>query len=225
MYSITVAWPQIISSLFSAILNTAFYFSVISNQEKKNGSINEESKDSDIEDHEPSPVPSTFSKQLLDGNPTRVNKSGQQSHTGWHSQHLMVPQLIHLWYIMLCWNVEWLSWQIRYNRGKVYKKMRGQSTPTRTSVNQECLLILVTNKHFKSRLIQDMRKVIELLSDPHCELFQPLVINYDLIEVKDGICWSIKNRSFVESPIEERQGGRVSTRAFCAYDPEKRAGP
>lgn len=40
---------------------------------------------------------------------------------------------------------------------------------------------------------QDMRKVIELSSDPHCELFQPLVIDYDLIEVKDGVCWSIKN--------------------------------
>lgn len=72
---------------------------------------------------------------------------------------------------------------------------------------------------------QDMRKVIELSSDPHCELFQPLVIDYDLIEVKDGVCWSIKNRSFVESPIEERQVGRMSPRAFCAYDPEKDADP
>ena len=62
-------------SLFSAIPNTAFYFSAISTQEKKNGSINEESGDNDVEDHEPSPVPSTFSEQLLDGNPTRVNKS------------------------------------------------------------------------------------------------------------------------------------------------------
>ena len=84
---------------------------------------------------------------------------------------------------------------------------------------------LATNEFFKSRLIRDMRKVIELLSDPHCELFQPLVIDYDLIEVNDGVCWSVKNRSFVESPIEERQVGKVSPRAFCAYDPERDADP
>ena len=69
---------------------------------------------------------------------------------------------------------------------------------------------LATNEFFKSRLIRDMRKVIELLSDPHCELFQPLVIDYDLIEVNDGVCWSVKNRSFVESPIEECQVGKTS---------------
>ena len=65
-----------------------------------------------------------------------------------------------------------------------------------------------------------MRKVIELLSDPHCELFQPLVIDYDLIEVNDGVCWQVKNQSFVESPIEERQVGKLSPRAFCVYNPE-----
>ena len=75
------------------------------------------------------------------------------------------------------------------------------------------------------RSTSHMRKAIELLSDPHCELFQPLVIDYDLIEVKDGVCWSVKRRSFVQSPIEERQVGKVSPRAFCAYDPEKDADP
>jgi len=66
-----------------------------------------------------------------------------------------------------------------------------------------------------------MRKVIELLSDPHHKLFQPLVINYHLIEVKDGVCWSVEKRSFVQSPIEEGQVRRVSPTAFCAYDPKK----
>ena len=52
-----------------------------------------------------------------------------------------------------------------------------------------------------------------------------MVIDYDLIEVNDGVCWSVKNRSFVESPIEECQVGKVSPRAFCAYDPERDADP
>ena len=70
-----------------------------------------------------------------------------------------------------------------------------------------------------------MRKVIELLADPNCELFEPLVIDYNLIEVNDGVCWSLKSRSFVENPIEERQIGKVSPRAFWAYDPAKEANP
>ncbi|KAJ7394824.1 hypothetical protein OS493_000658 [Desmophyllum pertusum] len=58
----------------SAIPNTALFFSAKSTLEKKKGSINKESEDSE-EEPEPSPIPSIFSQQLLDGNPTRVNKS------------------------------------------------------------------------------------------------------------------------------------------------------
>ena len=49
----------------------------------KIGSINEESEDSEVEDDELSPVPSTSSEQLLDGNPTRVNKSLWPAITYW----------------------------------------------------------------------------------------------------------------------------------------------
>ena len=41
---------------------------------------------------------------------------------------------------------------------------------------RELINTLATNEFFKSRLIQDMRKLIELLADPYCELFQHLVI-------------------------------------------------
>ena len=111
-------------------------------------------------------------------------------------------------------------------RGKIYKRdARSKYTYSYKCEARAFVNTLATNENFKSRLIRDMRKVIELLSDPHCELFQPLVIDYDLIEVKDGVCWSVKRRSFVQSPIEERQVGKVSPRAFCAYDPEKDADP
>lgn len=84
---------------------------------------------------------------------------------------------------------------------------------------------LVTNEQFKSRLVRHMRKVIDLLGDPTCELFQSLVIDYDLIEVNDGICWSVRRRAFVKIPIEARQIGKPSPRCFCAYDPSKKADP
>ena len=111
-------------------------------------------------------------------------------------------------------------------RGKVYKKNpRSRYTYSYKCEARAFINSLATNEQFKSRLIRDMRKVIDLLADPNCELFQPLVIDYDLIEVKNGFCWSVKNRAFVENPIEVRQIGKLSPRRFCAYDPATEADP
>ena len=68
--------------LLTAIPNTAFPFSAISMHEKKKGSINEESEDSE-EDQEPSPVPNRFSQQWLDGDLTVTNKSLWPAITFW----------------------------------------------------------------------------------------------------------------------------------------------
>ena len=72
------------------------------------------------------------------------------------------------------------------------------------------------HQHYRDEqaLIREMKKVIELLSDPHCELFQPLMIDYDLIEVNGGISWSIKKRAFVQSPINANDIGKISPRAL-----------
>ena len=70
-----------------------------------------------------------------------------------------------------------------------------------------------------------MRKVIDLLAHPHRELFQSLVIDYDLIEVDDGVCWSVKHSEFIKSPIEVRQIAKLSPRCFCAYNPTTEADP
>ena len=51
----------------------AFFFSAVASQEKRKGRI-EESDDSD-DDGERSPPPSTQSEQMVNGNPTLVNKS------------------------------------------------------------------------------------------------------------------------------------------------------
>ena len=111
-------------------------------------------------------------------------------------------------------------------RGKIHK--RGPKAKYTYSFKCEArpfVNTLATNEHFKSRLIREMKKVIELLSDPHCELFQPLVIDFDLIEVNSGICGSIKNRAFVQSPINANDIGKISPRAFCAYDSTKDPDP
>ena len=104
-------------------------------------------------------------------------------------------------------------------RGKVYKK----NDQARYTYSYKCearafVNTLATNEFFKSRLLREMKRVIDLLSDPFCELFSPLTINYDLIEVKDGRCWSISRRDFVEDAIEEQQVGKISPREFCSFD-------
>jgi len=84
---------------------------------------------------------------------------------------------------------------------------------------------LATNEFFKPRLIREMRKVVELLADPYCELFRPLVTDYDLIEVNQGVCWSLKERSFVNDAIQEDKIGKVSPRAFSPFDSTQEPDP
>ena len=107
-------------------------------------------------------------------------------------------------------------------RGKIYKRdPKAKYTYSFKCEARPFINTIATNEHFKLRLIREMKKVIELLSDPHCELFQPLMIDYDLIEVNGGICWSIKKRAFVQSPINANDIGKILPRAFCTYDSTK----
>ena len=104
-------------------------------------------------------------------------------------------------------------------RGKVYKK----NDQARYTYSYKCearafVNTLATNEFFKSRLLREMKRVIDLLSDPFCELFSPLIIKYDLMEVKEGRCWSIIRRDFIDGAIEEQQVGKISPRAFCSFD-------
>ncbi|KAJ7394853.1 hypothetical protein OS493_000688 [Desmophyllum pertusum] len=105
-------------------------------------------------------------------------------------------------------------------RGKVSKR----DTRSKFTFSYKCkarafINTLVTNEFFKCRLLRQMKKVIEFLADPYCELFRPLTIDYDLIEVNHGTCWSLKERDFIEDAIEAHQIGKVSPRAFCPYEP------
>lgn len=105
-------------------------------------------------------------------------------------------------------------------RGTIYKKdSRSKFTYAYKCDAAAFINTLATNEFFKARLVREMKNVIGLLSDPYCELFAPLIIDHDLIEVSDGWCWSVKRRSFVQDAIQDHQIGKVSPRAFCVYDP------
>ena len=68
-------------------------------------------------------------------------------------------------------------------------------------------------------------KKCEILSNPHCEVIRPLCIDYNLIEVNDGQCWSIKDRRFVDNAIADKDIGHITPRAFSPYDPTKEPDP
>ena len=79
-------------------------------------------------------------------------------------------------------------------RGKVYKKeSRVKYTFSYRCEARAFVNTLATNELFKPRLIREMRRVVELLGDPFCELFRPLSIDYDLIEVNQGVCLSLSD--------------------------------
>ena len=111
-------------------------------------------------------------------------------------------------------------------RGTIYKKdSRSKFTYAYKCDAAAFINTLATNEFFKARVVREMKNVIGLLSDPYCELFSPLIIDYDLIEVSDGWCWSIKRRSFVQDAIQDHQIGQVSPRAYCPYDPAREPKP
>ena len=103
---------------------------------------------------------------------------------------------------------------------KCTKRTADQSIHFHTSARQ-----VTTNEFFKSWLITGKNKVIELLADPLGELFRPLVIDDDLIQVNEGKCWSLKARTFVDNAIKEHQIGKLSPQAFCPYDSSNEPDP
>lgn len=45
---------------------------------------------------------------------------------------------------------------------------------------------------FKIRPIREIQKVPDLLADQYYDLFAPMTVDYVLIEVNTGCCWSFK---------------------------------
>jgi len=110
--------------------------------------------------------------------------------------------------------------------GKVYKKCdKAKYTYSYKCEVEAFVNSLAANELFKARLLKDMKKVIVILANPHCEVIRPLCVDYNLIEVNEGQCWSIKGRRFLENAIEDKDIGHVTPRAFSPYDPTKEAEP
>ena len=105
---------------------------------------------------------------------------------------------------------------------KVYKKVQSSKyTFKHCCTVKKFLSLLGTNECFKETIVKHLNKLDSLLSDRECELGKQLKINYDLIKVLDGWCFSISKREFVENAISHSDIGRESPRAFVAYRRDK----
>ncbi|KAL9982936.1 hypothetical protein ACROYT_G005051 [Oculina patagonica] len=104
-------------------------------------------------------------------------------------------------------------------RGKIYKKKENAKYTYAYKCEVSAFInCIAANEAFKGRLLKNMKRVIDILADPDCEVVRPITVDYNLIEVNAGRCWSIKERRFIESPIPEEKIGLVTPRAFTKYD-------
>ena len=74
-------------------------------------------------------------------------------------------------------------------RGKIYKK-KSEAKYTYAYKCEVSAFVncLAANEYFKGRLLKNMRRVIDILVDPDCEVIQPISVDYNLIEVNAGHC-------------------------------------
>ena len=66
-------------------------------------------------------------------------------------------------------------------------------------------------------IVKFAKRIIEIMCYPECEVIKQIKFNRDLIEVKDGNCFSTSNRDFIGCPIDLKGIGIISQRAFGPY--------
>ncbi|KAJ7337887.1 hypothetical protein OS493_008045 [Desmophyllum pertusum] len=110
-------------------------------------------------------------------------------------------------------------------RGEVYKKVASSKYTFQHCCNVKKFLSLLGNsEYFRETIIKHMKKLDSILGDPESEIADQLRINYDLIEVSGGWCFSVSKRRFVESAIKDEdieilQNSLSETeiKYFCEY--------
>ena len=84
--------------------------------------------------------------------------------------------------------------------GEVFKKAKSSKyTYHHCCSAKKFLSLLASNDQFKDTIIKNLNKLVEILGDKDCEFMKQLCINYDLIEVNGGWCFSISQRKSIKS--------------------------
>ena len=109
-------------------------------------------------------------------------------------------------------------------KGEIYKKnVSAVFTFEHACTVKKFLSLLANNDRLKDDIVIHFAKLESILADPECEFTRQLRVDYDLIEVADGWCFSISKREFVQYHIQDV--GKESPRAFVEYDHAKNPEP
>ncbi|CAB3995433.1 sperm receptor for egg jelly-like [Paramuricea clavata] len=104
-------------------------------------------------------------------------------------------------------------------RSQIYAKPAGATfTYVRMMDVTSYLHKLLSNDCLKEGVMKHFHMLEKFLSHPACEVILQLQVDVDLVEVSNGFCFSIRNRSFRQCPIDESMRGKISPRAFVPYD-------
>jgi len=104
------------------------------------------------------------------------------------------------------------------HRGEVYKKVASSKyTFQHCCKVKQFLLLLGNSGHFKETIVKHLDKLDSILADPESEFPRQLRINYDFVEVSDGLCFSISERRFVENAIRDSEVSRETPRVYVEY--------
>ena len=107
--------------------------------------------------------------------------------------------------------------------GEVFKKVKSSKYTYQHCCSVKKFLSLLESKDkFKNTII---KQLAEILGDRECEFVRQLRIQYDLIEVKGGWCFSISQRKFVFEPVKDADFGKESPRAYVDYEHTKKPDP
>ena len=110
--------------------------------------------------------------------------------------------------------------------GEMFKRVKkSEYTYQHCCSVKKFLSLLGSNDQFKDTIIKHMNKLVEILGDRECEFMKQLRINYDLIEVNGGWCFSVSQRKFVLHPIKGTEIGKESPRAYIEYEHTKTPDP
>ena len=91
---------------------------------------------------------------------------------------------------------------------------------------EEFIVELLGNPEVCGELSLVHRKtLIDVFSHSNCTLYPQLKLHMDIIEVKEGKCWSLPQMKFIPTPLNPTDLGFVTPRRFFPYQPSNPPSP
>ena len=107
-------------------------------------------------------------------------------------------------------------------KGNIYVKQKQPKFTFTEMMNPESYLNkLMASEALREGILKYMKSLVKLMSNPECELFPKIKINFDLIEVDDLKFFNISQRKFIDCPLKDEDFRKVSPRMYIKYDSSK----